>query len=106
MTVSYKTGRLCIPCDMNPDQLACSCKGYWDIGICSHCIAVNHWSQELDLNEIMTPLEGEKRKKGGFREGVPCAQPSSRRASLRRPSLRRRPSPRRRPTSSSRSGSK
>ena len=71
MTVSYKAGRLCIPCDMNPGKLVCSCKGFRHIGICSHCIAVNHWSGELDLHKIMLSLEGEKRqKKGGYWKGV------------------------------------
>ena len=62
--------RLCPECDMNPGKLLCSCKGYRHIGICAHCIAVNHWSNELDLNEIMKDLEGGKRKLGGYRQGV------------------------------------
>ena len=64
------TGRLCPSCTMNPGKLICSCKGYRHIGICSHCIAVNHWLQELDLNTVMKDLEGGKRKKGGYRAGV------------------------------------
>ena len=56
----------------NPGQLLCSCKGFRHIGICSHCIAVGHWLQELDLDEIMTPLEGEKKskKRAGYMKGV------------------------------------
>ena len=49
---------ICAPCDMNPGELVCSCKGYRHIGICSHCIAVNHWAEEHDLHEIMLSLEG------------------------------------------------
>ena len=66
---------LCPPCKMNPANLICSCKGFRHIGICSHCVAVNHWlpDTEIDLEEIMVSLEGEKtrkRSKGGYRKGV------------------------------------
>ena len=64
------TGYLCPPCEMNPGQLVCSCKGFRHIGICSHCIAVNHWSEEIDLHEIMLSLEGEKKKRSGYKSGV------------------------------------
>ena len=57
---------------MNPAKLLCSCKGFRHIGICSHCIACNHWTQELDLNKITVSLEGEKKskKRAGYMKGV------------------------------------
>ena len=64
-------GRACPPCNVNPSQLVCTCKGSRHIGICSHAIVVNHWLESIDLNEIMMDIGGErKQKKGGYRKGV------------------------------------
>jgi len=52
---------------MNPGKLLCSCKGFRHIGICTHSIAVNHWTREVDLDTIMKSLDGgKKRKRGGY----------------------------------------
>lgn len=77
-------GKVCLPCPANPLQLACSCKGYRHIGICSHVLVLNHWLGGIDVVYSMGSLRGEKRKAGGFRSGVrpaliPEDQPSGRR---------------------------
>ena len=68
------TPRLCPVCDMNPGKLLCSCKGFRHIGICSHSIAVNHWTREVDLDTIMKSLDGGSTRKrnrgGGYTKGV------------------------------------
>ena len=70
------TPRLCPVCNMNPGKLLCSCKGFRHIGICSHSIAVNHWTREVDLDTIMKSLDGDSTRKrkqsgaGGYTKGV------------------------------------
>ena len=44
---------------------------YRQYGICSHCIALNHWLGEHDLGEICKDLGGGKKpKKCGYTKGV------------------------------------
>ena len=67
---SADVNRACPPCDLNPCELVCGCKGFRHIGICSHTLAWNHWLEEIDLNHLTGSIDPEKRRKGGFRHGV------------------------------------
>ena len=61
---------------LNPARIVCSCKGFRHVGICSHCIAVNHWLGDIDVLHLDGSICPGKRPKGGFRKGVrPALQP-------------------------------
>ena len=57
-------------CQFNPAELVCNCPGFRLYGICSHCIACNHWLGKIDVLHLMGGVATERRKSGGFRQGV------------------------------------
>lgn len=65
-----EVGRACLPCEMNPLELVCGCKGFRHIGICSHVIVTTHWLGEYDVIHLCGGMSTEKRKAGGYRKGV------------------------------------
>eukprot|EP00966_Prymnesium_polylepis_P084095 1946501-Prymnesium_polylepis.2 len=63
-------GRDAPPSELNPDALVCNCKGFRHVGICSHVMAVSHRLGVLDVRQLCGSMSTERRKKGGFRQGV------------------------------------
>ena len=55
---------------LNPKSLVCSCKSFRHVGICSHCIVLNHWFGDIDVFHLDGSICPEKRTKGGYRKGV------------------------------------
>ena len=62
-------GRKAPEAALNPGGLVCSCKGFRHVGICSHCIVVNHWLGEIDVFYLDGSICPNKRTKGGFNKG-------------------------------------
>ena len=62
----------CVPkCEMgNPGGYDCpTCKGFKNVGICSHVLAINHIKGQIDLDDMLSELCA-PRKRGGFTKGV------------------------------------
>ena len=58
-------------CEMgNPGGYDCpTCKGFKNVGICSHVLAINHIKGQIDLDDMLSELCA-PRKRGGFTKGV------------------------------------
>ena len=58
-------------CEMgNPGGFDCpTCKGFKNVGICSHVLAINHITGYIDIDDLLCNL-CEPRKRGGFTKGV------------------------------------
>ena len=58
-------------CEMgNPGGYDCpTCKGFKNVGICSHVLAINHITGKIDIDDMLCELCA-PRKRGGFTKGV------------------------------------
>ena len=58
-------------CEMgNPGGYDCpTCKGFKNVGICSHVLAINHITGNIDIDDMLCELCA-PRKRGGFTKGV------------------------------------
>ena len=71
-SISWCAGRTAPPCENNPNELVCTCKGFRNVGICSHVLVINDWYDEgCDVTGLLMDLSGGKiRKPGGYAMGV------------------------------------
>ena len=55
----------CVPCEGNPLELICSCKGCKSYGICSHVLGLNHVLKGFNLRRELATMGKSKALKAG-----------------------------------------
>ena len=66
----------CVPCEGNPLELICSCKGCKSYGICSHVLGLNHVLKGFNLRRELATMGKSKALKAGKPEALKAGRPA------------------------------